>query len=189
MMPENILSSESVPAELLVPTRISTLIDYEWGGIALNDTSQGLNVVIWQCFYADGFICVKRTDNETVFQIIAAENVSRVGLAFDFNMRPTVCYIENGVTKLYWYNTQIASHTITTFADVLNMCISLDDSRLRQSANADIIAAYQKSDGGLYYRQQRDRFSVERLLATETAGRLWQIGMNRGNRLQFNFRR
>lgn len=185
-MPDNVLASQSIQADFLVPVKASSLEDFEWGGVALNNPLQGMRVVVWRCFYSNGFICVKRTDSPTIYQIIEADGVSALGLAFDLNMNVAICYVENGLTKLYWYDTAIAGMTTTVFAEALNPCISLDDTRERQSSASDIIFAYQKTGGGLYYRQQRDRYLVERQLASSTLGDLRQIGMNKGNRFQYS---
>lgn len=189
MLPDNQLSSEPMPADFLLPMRENRLVDHEWGGVALNDSSQGLKAVIWQCFHDREIskICLKRIDSNQVFQIIDAESIKSVGLAFDQNMRPQICYVEGGITKLYWYDTNIGALTTTIFESVKNPCISLDDARIRQTATSDVIFAYQKGQQ-LCYRQQRDRYQTEYILAEETEGELWQIGMNSGNRFQFSFK-
>jgi hypothetical protein len=49
-----------------------------------------------------------------------------------------------------------------------------------------VIFAYIRGDA-LYYRQQRDRYQQERLLAGSVPGALNKIGMNAENRFQFEF--
>lgn len=194
MMPENKLSTRPIYGAFLVPDKAEPLVDFEWGGVDLLDASQGLRVYIWKCFYDDGWICI--TNDIVTHRLINAENVKHVGLAFDFNMHPVISYIverkidDKHLTRetfLYWYDTAIGQQVTTKYGENHHFPqVSLDDNRLHQSASADIIFAYIKNDN-LYYRQQRDRFTVERLLESQIPGglELRQIGMNVKNRFQF----
>ncbi|WP_173911037.1 hypothetical protein [Acinetobacter sp. Marseille-Q1618] len=168
-----------------MPDRYDPLIDYEWGGVDLLDTSQGLQVKIWTCFYDGNWICVQSGD--ILHRLIQVEHVTALSLAFDFNMHPTIAYISDFKMYLYWYDTAQGKQITTEYGlDYLNPQLSLDDHRLHQSGNADIIFAYLKN-GNLYYRQQRDRFLIERLLQQDIEVELKQIGMNNKNRFQFVF--
>lgn len=192
MMPDNALSSSSISAAFLVPDKVDPLVDYEWGGVDLLDTSQGLMVYVWKCFYQDGWI--KITNDVVTHQLIQVANVKHLSLAFDFNMHATVAYTVENVDKtrdtyLYWYDSQAASQVNTLYGlGYVSPQLSLDEHRLRQSANADIIFAYLRNNN-LYHRQQRDRFTVEYLLyeVIPDAVELKQIGMNVVNRFQFMF--
>lgn len=188
MMPDNKLSSSTISGAFLVPDKAESLVDFEWGGIDLLDTSQGLQVKIWKCFYKDDWI--KITDDVITHDLLKVGNVKSLSLSFDFNMHATVTYVVDGIgTHLYWYDTAQSKQIITKYGvDYLCPQLSLDDHRLHQSANADIIFAYIKNNN-LYYRQQRDRFTIERLLEANIneAVELKQIGMNTKNRFQFLF--
>lgn len=192
MMPDNVLSSSPISGAFLVPDKVEPLVDYEWGGVALLDTSQGLMVYVWKCFYQDGWI--KVTNDIVTNQVIQVANVVHLSLAFDFNMNPTIAYIVENIDKtrdtyLYWYDSQAASQVNTLYGlGYVSPQLSLDDHRLRQSANADIIFAYIKNNN-LYYRQQRDRFLTEYLLESGLSEdiELRQIGMNVANRFQYMF--
>lgn len=189
-LPKDKLSTRPIYGAFLVPDKADPLIDYEWGGVDLLDTSQGLSVKIWLCFYDDDWIKIRDADAKITHNIIQVTNVKHISLAFDFNMHATVAYVVDGVgTHLYWYDTAQAKQIITKYGvDYLYPQLSLDDHRLHQSANADIIFAYIKNNN-LYYRQQRDRFTIERLLEAniKEAVELKQIGMNTKNRFQFLF--
>jgi hypothetical protein len=192
MMPENTLSSSAIFSAFLVPDKAEPLVDFEWGGVDLLDSSQGLMVKIWKCFYHEGWICI--TDGVATHQIIQIANVKHVSLAFDFNMHPTIAYVVENEDKtrgayLYWYDTALGAQTTTLYGpDYLFPQLSLDDHRLHQSANADIIFSYIKNNN-LYYRQQRDRFTIERLLESGLSEdvELRQTGMNTKNRFQWLF--
>lgn len=185
MLPDNQLSTIPIPADFILPLRRDYLIDREWGGVAIQDTSQGLKVVIWECFYNEetNYICIKRQDQSQIYPIIEAFNVTVVGLAFDQNMRVQLCYVEDGVVKHYWYDVNSSGMVTTTYPAAKCPCISLDDTRFRQSSNSDIIFAYQIEDQS-FYRLQRERYTIERPLITDMRGELYQIGMNTGNRFQ-----
>lgn len=191
MIPQGKISKYSASNKLLVPIRENHLIDYEWGGIAIQDTSQGMRYQVWQVFYNRliSSICIRRMAfSEEIVILPNMQNITRLGLAFDLNMRPTICYVQNGISYLYWYNLFTNEATITEFTDMKNPCITLDDSRSVQSSQSDIILAYQIGRD-LYYRQQRDRYQIPLLLIeNHRASTLFQIGMNLGNRLQFNFK-
>lgn len=191
MFPENKLSHRPIYGAFLVPNKAEPLVDFEWGGIDILDPSQGLQVQIWKCFYLNDWICIESDTQK--YQLLNVENVKSLSLSFDFNMHPTIAYTTEDANKerstfLYWYDTAQGSQITTEYgSSYLTPQVSLDDHRLHQSANADIIFAYIK-DGGLYYRQQRDRFLVERLLDAEVGNvELIQIGMTTQNRFQFVF--
>ena len=54
MLPGNVPSTVAVPSEFLSPDDqvSSPLIDFERGGVALNNSSLGLNYQNWSCFVA-----------------------------------------------------------------------------------------------------------------------------------------
>lgn len=188
-LPENNLSTRPIYGAFLVPDKAEPLVDFEWGGVDLLDTSQGLQVYIWKCYYRDNWICI---ENDVVqYQLLNVENVKSLSLSFDFNMHPTIAYTTENEDKqisafLYWYDTAQAAQITTEYGtEYITPQVSLDDHRLHQSANADIIFAYIKNSN-LYYRQQRDRFLTERLLALNLGDvELTQIGMTTKNRFQF----
>lgn len=190
-LPENSLSHRPIYGAFLVPEKAEPLVDFEWGGIDLQNTSQSLQVYIWKCYYRDNWICIE--NDVTQYQLIDIENVKQLSLAFDFNMHPVIAYTveredKERSTFLYWYDTGQAAQITTEYGTAyLTPQVSLDDHRLHQSANADIIFAYIKS-GNLYHRQQRDRFLIERLLQEDVGDvELTQIGMTTKNRFQFAF--
>lgn len=182
MIPENKLSTFSVYAPFLVPARTSELVDYEWGGADLNDSSQGMRVHLWTCFYADGVI--KLSNGVIEHSLLTIQNVTDLSIAFDLNMNPNVFYRADGVAYFWWYDTSVSAQVTTNYgADVLMPQISLDDSRPTQSANADIIMAYIKNKK-LCMRIQRDRYEIEYVLAD--AETLLQIGMTKNYRFAFS---
>ena len=184
MLPNNQLSSITNKANFLVPNT-SPLLDYEWGGVALNDSLQGLQVQIWSCYYENGLIKVKPSSGEAINVLVIAD-VTELSFAFDQNMRVNITYVSGGIAYLYWYNSLIGETVTTTLgASVKNPRMSLDDARANQTGTSDIVLAYVK-DNVLCMRVQRDRYLVEYVLTTlEKSPRLKQIGMTDAFRFQF----
>lgn len=191
MLPNNILSSRVISASFLAPrenTRLSEIDgrnDVHYGGIALNDPSYGIIYQLWTATLSiTGDVLLEAT-NTPRYTLLAGVNAVWVALAFDQNARVFVAYATaEGVASYYWYDTTIPGYTTSILpGSVPRVFASLDDSRIAESASADIILAYIRA-GELYFRQQRDRFGVEYAL-TPVSNLLVQIGMNRVNRFQF----
>lgn len=189
-LPENDLSSEPMASPLLAPDnaeRLNLLEDFERGGVALNDPSQGRDVRNWRV-YSDGegvwVVPYPSAGTPPALQFTGS-GITEVSMAFDGNMQPTIAYVEGGVVKLRWFDTLVNSMTVTTYPGAVGPMVCLDDKRDIASAYNDIIFAYVR-DGNAYYRQQRDRYGVEYLLGSAFgAVRILQLGMGTNNRLQF----
>lgn len=193
MIPEDRLSTEAVYAPYYAPDDTDPpddLWDMEIGGAALNDPSQGLRVKVWtlRAVGATGDVYVGAFD---VFEtlLFTAPGIQEVSLAFDQNMRPFVAFVQSGQAKYRWYDTLTGTNVITELDPLdRNPRCCMDDKRDGQTSSGtnDVILAYTR-ENALYYRQQRERYGVERLLKTEVNGRLMRVGMNTVNRLQFMF--
>jgi hypothetical protein len=197
MLPLASLSSVPIEAPMLPPDdvdRSDVTRDYERGGVALNDPTQGLNVRDWWAFITDeAHIWVASVDgvHAPALQLSGAD-ITEVSLAFDQNMQPVLAYVEGGVVKLWWWDSLIPGRTITSFPGAVGPLLTLDDKRrLATLENSnDVIMAYVR-DGNAYFRQQRDRYGVEYLLGEVPPmddPRIMQIGMGYNQRLQFKIK-
>ena len=189
-LPEPLLIDDTVTTTFLYPRSKSYLPSesYDLGGVAIGDSSQDLTKYIWQAWTDGTTITVKREDLATEYVLITDTGITEVDLTFDQNMRPCIAYVANGISKLYWYDTQQAMQVIDSYPLITSPRVSLDDKRRFNVGNSDIIFAYQKGDT-LCYRVQRERFTIERVLATNSKRRiLWRIGMGRNNRFLFYWR-
>jgi len=188
-LPLNTYSSIAVNSLFMPPDTLlsSLLIDYELGGVALNNPSLGLRVKNWKAFYNgnDGWVYLQ-PGNEAPFQLIQDFNITEISLAFDQNMNVALAYVSDEVVKLYWYDNAIPGYTTTTFADARSPRLALDDKRPALLGASDVIFAYIRGDT-LYYRQQRDRYLTEYFLreSIPASQRLRNIGMGRNLRMQF----
>lgn len=181
MMPDNVLSTTAIKSNFLSGDRTNPLVDYEFGSIAIGNTSQGFQK-LWSCFYKDGAI---KAGYDSNFQtLLLVQDVTALSFAFDINMRPLIAYVANNQCYLWWYDSSQSAQVTTEWGDYAFPQLSLDDQRSSQSANADVIFSYIKNNT-LYMRIQRERFQIEHKLVK--AKRLIQIGMMTNFRFGFAF--
>ena len=159
--------------------------DFEAGGVAVQDTTQGLSAYVWR-LWVDGLDVKLQREGASATVLFQQAAIQEVALAFDQAMRPQVAYTVGGAMYLRWYDSVSQAYVVSSFGAGRNPRLTLDDKRLSQISRSDVIFAYLRGDG-LYYRQQRDRFATERTLRTGIASslRLRNIGMNKNLRLQF----
>lgn len=192
-LPDNVLSTAAVYAPFIgaAALPITPLRDFETGGIALNDASEGLQYQVWHARVVrnvdtglDDIIVGAESVADTV--VYSGTDITQLSIAFDRNMRLHYAWVESGDCKLHWYDSVAEEMTTTNFGSTfITPRLTHDDKRELQSAKSDIIFAYLKG-GDLCYRQQRDRFDTERVLKADTGSAgLIKIGMNTANRLQF----
>jgi len=190
-LPGDAAASTAVQAPLLSPDnrdRTDLLLDYELGGVALNDPSAGLQVQPWEAWSDGAHLWVAPSPGRTpTTLLLTGSGITEVALAFDQNMRATVAYVESGTAKLRWFDTSIGAMTTTSYAGATSPMLTLDDKRALSTltGTSDVLFAYIRA-GSVYYRQQRDRFTIERLLGAlpPSSTRIDRIGMGANNRLQ-----
>lgn len=195
-MPQNVLSTSPQLGTLLSPREMrlasDLLLDYELGGIALNDSSQGLEVQTWTC-NCDGhnFVITSPSDPAGTNILTVSGNVVDMSFTFDQNMRQFVAYtLDDGTSWFYWFDT-VGSAFVTTQlpAGSVSPRCTLDDKRPPNILSSDIILAYvNQTAQSMYFRQQRDRYSIEYTLTdyANSTSRLINIGLSTVNRMQFN---
>ncbi len=193
MIPDERLSTTPLPAAFYGADAIeppSAVTDYELGGVALNDPSQGLQTQTWTSWYDEesGDVMISAPGIPAV-ALFNAPGVTELSFTFDQNMRPFHAYVQGGQAKYRWFDTILGDTRISNLdADDYSPRCCFDDKRALQTAEGtnDIILAYVRG-GALYYRQQRERFETERELSATVPGRFLRVGMSVTNRLQFLF--
>lgn len=163
------------------------LKDVEYGGVAINDASQGSAVKLWTAEYRNGDVLLWADDvPETV--LFNRSGITQIALAFDQLMAPFIAFEDSGGVAYWWFNPKTAQHEFSGYlpAGSTRPRATLDDTRYLANSWSDIILAYMRG-GHLYYRQQRDNYVVERLLKEEVGGTLRAVGMNAKLSLQFSF--
>lgn len=185
MMPDNVLSTVPINAAFsgarALP--VTRLVDYEDGGIAIQDPSRGSLYQRWRGRLIDDEIILDAPEVEP-FTVLSGPDLTELSFTFDQNMRPAVAYVQAGVAKLWWFDTVAGAQVTTTYPGAITPRVILDDKRFTQTSNSDVILAYVR-DGALYYRQQRDRFQTEQLLDAGPHVGLVKIGFNVQLRLQY----
>lgn len=188
MLPSNAISSIPTPEVFLNPDAInrSALIDYEQGGVAINDVSQGMQAITWTCFVVPGTSTVKlQAGTAEPFDFLGISGIEELAISFDQLMRPVFAYMISGQLYLYWYDPVPQQFVFSSFGPGRFPRLSLDDKRAFNVSNSDVIFAYMRDDA-LYYRLQRDRYTVERLVESGIGNlTLVNIGMSRNLRMQF----
>lgn len=186
-LPQDVLSSQVVYAPFEAPRSEVKLPleDYDYGGVALSDASQGLKAKVWRGF-VDGNDVKFEAPGVSASVIFTEPGITDLAITFDQNGRPFVAYMVGAVAKFRWYDALAAGYSVTTLpAGSKDPRCQLDDKRYSQAQTSDIILAYVRL-GTLYTRKQRDRYLIEYAMATGLpAGKLVQVGMNIGNRFQF----
>jgi hypothetical protein len=193
MMPGDSLSTMPAPARFSGARAGSTskTIDYEDGGIAIQDPSRGLLYQRWRArlFNAgkvNSYVDLSAREVPE-FVWLTVPNMTEISFSFDANMHPVVAYVAGGLPFLNWFDSTVSAYVTTPLAaDAITPRVSLDDKRELGSNGyqvSDVILAYVRG-GNLYYRQQRDRYTIERLLK-EGVAPLIRIGFTRGLRFQF----
>ena len=175
-LPQQVLSSQVFSAPFFAPrdrrTAQQLLVDYEEGGIALNDTSQGLQYQVWTGQVdANGHFILSPASGGQV-TVLTVPNVTEWSFT--------------GASWFYWFDP-VGNAFVTTQlpAGSANCRCSLDDKRKVNQSSSDILLSYIRA-GALYLRQQRDRYAIEYQLSTALTGkRQVQAGLNTILRYQF----
>lgn len=196
-MPQDGLLSTVTVAASFVGARsmgVTRTVDYEDGGVAIQDPSRGLLYQRWRVrLLNSGKVDSKvllGAANLPEFDWFVRPNITEVSLAFDQNMRPHLAFVQDGAARLYWYDSQVEGMVTTDLGvEIRTPRITMDDKRFIASNGYllnDIVLAYVR-DGKLCTRMQRERFSVEVIQAENIENGLIKIGINRQLRLQFMF--
>jgi len=190
-LPGDALPSTAANKELLSPDvlgRDAGVEDYERGGVAVSDPSQGLEGYIWRLRRDGNDMKLGRLPYTTETTLFTAAGVTELSLAFDQNMLPTVAYVQPGVASLRWWDATVNNYTTTILpARTRSVFLTMDDKRdfATLLSSNDVLLFYIR-DNQLYYLQQRDRYGIARLLYTfgGQEASLVRVGMNRGGRIQ-----
>jgi len=164
---------------------ITRVIDYEDGPIALQDPTEGLKYQMWRARIVSNQVLIS-APNTTEYALVSGLGLTDISIAFDQNANLHYVYNQLENTYFYWYDTLTGQIEEWDFGEkLITPKLTLDDKRPTQNARSDIIFTYVKSDGALYYRQQRDHFQTERQLDAGPIVGIEKVGMTDGHRLQW----
>lgn len=187
MIPGDVPTPDPIAGPFLHPAKgpLDLLVDYEMGGVALNDASQGSNVKVWTVGYSGADVIVSAPDTAPSV-LFTRPGITELGLAFDQLMRPFVAFTDGGGSTFWYYNSLTSTQEFFPYlpAGSVHLRCSLDDKRPLGNPTSDIIVSYLR-DGNLYYRVQRDRYLDEVLYAEDAGSFLICMGMTKTNRMQW----
>ena len=188
-IPDESLSSEVVRGDFVGAASMesSSAFVHRDGPLELQNPILGIKEQVWSVKIVGNTHVYISAPNYPERVLISGVAITAIDIAFDRNANLYYTWVDQDICYLYWYNPLTGNMFTTVFGtDVTTPKLDMDDKRDSQSAKSDVIFAYvKKSDGGLYYRQQRDRFEVERLLSEGPHLGIEKMGMNDGWRLQF----
>jgi hypothetical protein len=187
MIPEQRLSTQNLPSPFVFPIpRDNQFEDFELAGVGLNDPSQGRQVQLWRLVYDEdtGEFILSAPNYPPTVQFVRAD-VSYVSLSFDNNMNPFISFTESGISKFWWFDPLVSQQVFdnTTIATAVSPYATVDDLRPIENSQSDIILAYIRA-GNLYFRAQRDRYTIEYFLRSGVTGQVLTCGMGINLRFQ-----
>lgn len=153
------------------------------GGVAIGNGAGGRQQQRWTIFYLDGKIQVVPEAGFPVQFSLTVPLVDTVSLGFDSNMQVTIAYQRFNGSHLYYFNSLSSSYETLVIPDGTSCRACCDDPRDLNSAASDVIFGYIRDDH-LYYRQQRDRYTVEYPVGP-AHGTLQRAAPAAGGRFQF----
>lgn len=143
--------------------------------------------IVYRAWYFSGNVYMaplEDLDNSEL--LFSASSITELTLSFDQLRRPMVAYVQNGATKLWWFDASSGSISILSLPAVTSPFLTRDDKRREEVSFSDVLLFYVK-DGNLCTRTQRDRFTIERVEWSglpARARRIRHAGMNRDGRVQ-----
>ena len=186
MIPGNTFTAIAIPGGFRPPNDLpyTPMRQIVWGGQAIGDGTKGRLVKYWEVYLDPTGINVKPVNGVNAFTLtgLTVSDITTVSLSFDSNMGVVIAYTVPTGANLYYFDSLTSQYTTKFFAGVNSCRLCVDDARYFYSSASDVIFAYTNA-GNLYYRQQRDRYNIERLIRA-TPNRLIRIGQSFVNRLQ-----
>ena len=187
MIPANSFTAVAQPSEFEAPYNI-LFRRYKHvcpGGIALGDASKGRDYQNWEVQFKPetSMLEVKPVGAASPQLTLPAPDLIYVSLAFDNNMAPVLAWLVPSGANLYYFDSVSSSYTTRFFSGFTSCRVCTDDVRDFNAPASDVIFGYTRN-GNLYWRQQRDRYDIERLVGP-TSNLLITLGQNTSKRLQF----
>lgn len=186
-LPDNQLAPTPITGDFIgaAAQPITRSVDYEDGPIAIQDPTEGAQYQVWRARIVNNEILLS-APNIAEYVLHSGLGITDVSIAFDQNARLYYVYNQQANTFFSWFDTLTGQTELWDFGELLiTPKVTLDDKRATQSGTSDVILTYVKSDGAMYYRQQRDRFQVERQLDAGPVTGIEKVGKNDQYALQW----
>lgn len=165
-------------------------VAYTQGGPVLADASKGLTGYVWKAYVDESNrVIVKREDQDELHVITTKERITQLDLTVDQNMRPFITYVVDGDPYYFHFSADDSTYNeVKLNTSIKFPRCELDIRDTDEIQNSDIILGYTR-DGNLCYRLQRERFSIEYIIATDIKKTmLWRIGRLVDGRFGYQWR-
>lgn len=172
---------------------LDTPFELELGPIELNNSGGSIKEFWWLFNFNGTYVTASRynhfdeafDDEQIIFYV---DNVKRLSATFDQLGRPMVFYeTVLGELRLYWFDPVNVENTTTVFGDGSYPFSTFDIRWDTSNARSDNMLFYIR-DGGIYYRLQRDRYSIEHATPVINGAILLEADMTVDYRLQLLYR-
>ena len=186
MIPLNGFTSMPIPALFSAPLSdtYTAMRMRVMGGVAVGDSSQGRLFQVWNISY-DGVNAVVTPETTGAVVKVPISGATSLCLAFDSNMAVAIGYTRGTVVGIYYFDSSLNRYNTLELAGGTSGRVAVDNPAAFFSGPSDIIFGYTVSNV-LYWRQQRDRYAIERVIgATRPNSTLVGVGLSGVNRLQF----
>ena len=185
MIPFKTLSMKSVKSNIIPPADIP-FTTQALGGKGIGDVSLGNAMRIWSSRYENGKIYIYSEESEEGVEdyllLDGVNNPKFLSICFDQSMMPFASFIEEGKCKFYWYDSSKEEYVLDTYDRATSIKCFFDETRINQRIVADVILLYIR-DGYLYFRAQRDRFTIETPLTKTDGDMVRRCGMMTNKRV------
>lgn len=191
---DNVLFDPPAPGPFLgagAEERATRLFDYTDGPIALQDNTSGMQYQQWRAYLEDEVVYVE-ADNLAPFELLNTLSgaITDISIAFNQNSDLNYAWVQDGVARLHYFDTITSTmQTMVLPVGIRTPKVTLDDKRAGQFDINDVVLSYVGADDGLYFRLQRERFTVERLLDPGPFNEIERMYMNEEFRLQWRITR
>lgn len=188
MIPNNVLIATDEYVRLTEPESLkkSGLTDYERGGVAIGNVSEGLNKYDWTLTVKDKYKAMLTREGQAAIQVY--EYPTRpidVAFCFDQSMNVVLAWQDNEFNLyLRKYSSNTNTFEVIPFGSGKCPRLTLDEKRAEFISNSDVIFAY-VANRSLIYRVQREGYSIAHVIEDEmlASQRLARIGV-KGFKLQ-----
>ena len=186
MIPNALSPFGKRPWQWKIRDRADQLRDYEQGSSAVGSTVGGRAAHLWTAEFkpVGGDVILYREGAQPVV-LFNKSGITRIGLAFDQNMRPVICYSHPNGAGLWHYSAAESSTVFLDTPGALYPCTALDDHREEAVSDSDVILTCTKADHNLYCRVQRENYAERLLYSGVPELELVAFGMTRELRLQW----
>lgn len=166
----------------------SNAVDYEQGGIGLQDTSRGLLYQSWRFRAVGNQIWIKPENGEDMILLERPSEISQVSGTFDQNMNVVVAFVDSEGSHIRWYDPVSEAFVITTLpVGSRTPRVSLDRKWDRQTSVSDVLLFYVLG-GRIKKRVQRERYGAEHDVYPGPCEGIVKVGMGNDYRFKIEMR-